>query len=149
GVLYYQQTKQLPQADQLLAKILAEPKQAEKPGLWRLASEIAAQRGQTAQSLAHLEKALDLEFKNLPDVINVKQVREDYGKLLDHYKNMADAVVALKVQPPANFLPRVIQAADRWRSLDPKTASACNTAADILMALGQKDLGWDYLTTPV
>jgi tetratricopeptide (TPR) repeat protein len=69
--------------------------------------------------------------------------------LLDHYKNMADAVVALKVQPPAEFLPKVIQTADRWRSLDPNTASACNTAADILMALGQKDLGWDYLTTPV
>src|SRR5262249_49751491 len=92
---------------------------------------------------------LNLEFKDLPELVNVQQVREDYGKLLDHYKNMADAIVALKIEPPVGFLTKVVQTADRWRALDPKSASACNTAADILVALGQKDLGWDYLTTPV
>ncbi len=149
GVLFYQQTKQLPQADQLLTKLLVDPKQAEKPGLWRLASELASQRKMTARSMECLEKALDLEFKKLPAFINVKQVREDYGELLGHYQKMADAVVALKLPPPEGFVAKVVKTADRWRALDPKTGSACNTAADILIALSQKDLGWDYLTTPV
>jgi Tfp pilus assembly protein PilF len=149
GVLFYKNTKQLPQADQLLGKLLADPEQGQKPGLWRLAAHIAADRKQIGRAMECLEKALDLEFKNLPEVINLSQVREDYSKLLDHYKNMADAIVALKVAPPEGFLAKVIQTADRWRSLDPKSGDACGIAAEILMALGQRDLGWDYLTTPI
>src|SRR5205085_1262315 len=47
------------------------------------------------------------------------------------------------------FLAKVVRAADRWRSLDPDPTPACQAAARILQRLGERDLGWDYLTTPV
>jgi tetratricopeptide (TPR) repeat protein len=149
AVLFYRQTKQLPQADQLLAQLLDDPKLAQKPGLWRLAGKIASERKMTARSMECLEKALDLEYKDLPEVINLKQVRQDYGELLNHYESLAQSLVALKVAPPEGFVGKVIKAADRWRALDPGSTQACNTTASILRTLGQNDLGWDYLTTPV
>ncbi len=149
AVLFYRQTKQLPQADQLLTKLLEDPKQAERPELWRLASSIAGERKSTARSITCLEKALDLEFKDLPDILNLKTVRKDYGKLLDHYQSLAESLVALKMAPPDGFLAKVIKTADRWRALDPQSEQACHTTAAILRTLGQNDLGWDYLTTPI
>jgi hypothetical protein len=53
------------------------------------------------------------------------------------------------VPPPEGFLARVVRTADRWRALDPKQGPACQAAARILRALGDRELGWDYLTTPV
>ena len=44
---------------------------------------------------------------------------------------------------------QVVRTADRWRSLEPQSQTACNTTAAILRTLGQKELGWDYLTTPI
>jgi tetratricopeptide (TPR) repeat protein len=149
GVLFYRETKQLPQADQMLSKLLADPELAQKPQLWRLAGKIAGQRNMTARSMECLEKALDLEYKNLPEIVNLQKVRQDYGQLLGHYESLADALVALQTPPPQGFMAKVIKTADRWRALDPNTEKASNTAAAILRTLGEKDLGWDYLTTPI
>src|SRR5262249_26481155 len=80
---------------------------------------------------------------------NLKAVREDYEKLLAHYQALADALVSLKLPPPADFRARVVRAADRWRALDPDGTSACQAAGRILQTLGDRDLAWDYLTTPV
>ena len=43
----------------------------------------------------------------------------------------------------------MIRAADRWRQLDPDPTAACQAAARILGELGETDLAWDYLTTPL
>jgi predicted Zn-dependent protease len=149
AVLFYRQTKQLPQADKLLGQLLEDPKLAQNSDLWRLAGNIAGQRNQTARSIECLEKALDLEFKDLPEVINLKQVRQDYRKVLDHYQGLADSLVALKMQPPQGFLAKVVKTADRWRALDAGAKEASNTTAAILRTLGNNDLAWDYLTTPI
>ena len=69
-------------------------------------------------------------------MIDLNQVREEYGKLLDHYQKLADAMVTLKVQPPAGFLTRAVRAADRWRALDSDGAAACQAAARIVRKLG-------------
>ena len=58
-------------------------------------------------------------------------------------------MVALKVAPPADFLSRVIRAADRWRAVDNDPAASCRQAARILKRLGNRELAWDYLTTPI
>lgn len=101
------------------------------------------------RALACLEKTLEAEFRHRPEVIDLKTVREEYGKLLGHYEKLAEAMLTLKLRPSQDFLTNVVRAADRWRALDPESAGACNTAASILQRLGDKELAWDYLTTPV
>ena len=142
-------TSQWPRADQLLQGLLADEKLARKSGLWRMGATLAEKHGLTARELECLEQALALEYQNLPDVINLEAIRRDYGRLLRHYENLAEAMVTLKTPPPPDFLPRVIRTADRWRALDSNSSDACQSAARILQTLGERDLGWDYLTTPV
>ncbi len=132
GIAFLQRTGQLARADQLLTGLLNDLEMNKRAGLWRLAAELAGKRDMTARSVECLENALDREFKNLPEVIDLESVRKDYGKLLEHYQGLADAMVALKLKPPASFLARVVKTADRWRALDREATSACQTAAAIL-----------------
>ncbi len=149
GVHFLRETGQFPEADRLLQRLLAEPRQAERPELWRLASEIAGERDRSARAIECLEKTWDLQARHLPEVIDLEAVRADHGRLLAHYQHLADAMVALKLPPPPDFVARVVRAADRWRALDSETAPACQAAAKVLRRLDERDLGWDYLTTPV
>ncbi|HYT90962.1 MAG TPA: hypothetical protein VEL76_19785, partial [Gemmataceae bacterium] len=149
GLQFLWQTSQLPQADQLLQTVLSDGKSGKEPALWRLAAALAEKRDQPARSLECLERALDLEYGKLPEVVDLRSVRQDYGKLLGHYQSLADAMVTLKVQPPRDFLTKAVRVADRWRALDRETSAACETVARILQRLGERDLGWEYLTTPV
>jgi tetratricopeptide (TPR) repeat protein len=149
AVAFFQESAQLPQADELLQTLLTDAKQARRPELWRLAADIAAKRDMTGRSLECLERALDAEYGKLPEVIDLQTARQEYGKLLEHYQNLADAMVTLRVRPPEGFLAKVVRTADRWRALDREQASACQTAARILRTLADRELGWDYLTTPV
>ncbi len=64
-------------------------------------------------------------------------------------KILSEAMVTLKVKPAPDFLAKVIRTADRWRALDSDTSTPCDTAARILQTLGDRDLGWDYMTTPI
>src|SRR5206468_3352138 len=97
-----------------------------------------------------LERALDLEYQQLPEVINLEPLRSDYGRLLNHYQSLANAVIALKVSAPPDLLARTVRAADRWRALDRENSNApCDQAAHILKQLGGRDLAWEYLTTPI
>ncbi len=41
-----------------------------------------------ARQMECLERALEAEYQNLPDVINLETVRGEYGKLLSHYENL-------------------------------------------------------------
>ncbi|HZU35165.1 MAG TPA: hypothetical protein VFA18_04610, partial [Gemmataceae bacterium] len=78
------QTNQPVRADNLLRPLLADKHFGERPELWRLGMRIAEARKQTPRSLACLERALALEAEHLPPVINLRQVRTDYGALLEH-----------------------------------------------------------------
>jgi ferric-dicitrate binding protein FerR (iron transport regulator) len=149
AVEFHAKNGQLDRADRRLQSLLDDPKWAKSGSLWRLAMQIAERRQNKARALECLERALDAEYRRLPEVINIKAVREDYDKLLSHYQNQIDALVSLKVGPPADFLAKVVRTADRWRALDSDGESACQAAGRILQALGQRELVWDYLTTPV
>lgn len=134
----------------LVQALVAEEQFADIASLWRLAGKLTGARENKEAVVPFLEKALDLEFAHLPKVIDLKPVREEYGSLMSHYQQMAAAMAGLKITPPADFVPRVVRCADRWRAMDAEqTASICQSAARIFKLLGQPDLAWQYLTTPI
>ena len=70
---------------------LHDEKLTQDSALWRLAAQVAERRGMEAKSIACLEKALDLEYQHLPEVMDLRSWRDDYGKLLDHYIKLAQS----------------------------------------------------------
>jgi tetratricopeptide (TPR) repeat protein len=150
AVAFLYQTGQHPAADARLRPLLDNEKLAREPALWRMAGRIADARGLTAQSIERLERALALEYDDLPEVINLEEIRRDYGRLLDHYASLARAVTAIKIEPPRDLLAKTVRAADCWRALDRDQSSRpCDMAAGILRSLGATDLAWEYQTTPL
>jgi ferric-dicitrate binding protein FerR (iron transport regulator) len=157
AVGYLWQTSQYAPADDLLRSLLddrdfqqfADLWPREHAALWRLSGRIAEARGVTARSIACLERALDLEYRDLPEVINLEEVRRDYGKLLEHYQSLAQALATLKAPAPRDLPARTVRAADRWRALDRQDETACQSAAQTLRMLGAPELAWEYLTTPI
>jgi hypothetical protein len=154
---FLMETGQFARADQLLDGLLTAAQGDFHPalagrtraGLWRLGANLAERRDRKARQLECLEHALDAEYRNLPDVIDLSAVRKDYEKLLSHYESLAEAMVTLKVPPPADFRSRVVKVADRWRALDSDGSKASQAAARILRLLGDRELAWDYATTPI
>jgi ferric-dicitrate binding protein FerR (iron transport regulator) len=146
---FLRDTAQLAEADRLLQGLLGDPKLARHSLLRRLGHELAKQRDMPARAVECLEQALALEAEQPPEVIDLEALRTDYGAVLEHYQNLAEAMVALKAAPPADFRSRVVRAADRWRAVDHDPAAACQAAAKVLKRLGDRELAWDYLTTPV
>jgi len=146
---YLWQTHQYEQADKLLQPLLADKEHAKPSWLWRLGAQLAAQRKQTVRSFVCFEQALDIEYQQLPDFIEVETVRRDYSTLLAHYENLANAMATLQQEPPRDFSAKVVRAADRWRLLDTDGTAACQAASRILKTVGVHDLAWDYLTTPM
>src|SRR5262249_28380946 len=100
GLGVFSETGQLEQADRLLQGLLAERDLARQPSLWRLAARLAERREMPDRELACLEQALEVEYQDLPEVINLETVRHDYGRLLERYQSLADAMATLKVAPP-------------------------------------------------
>jgi ferric-dicitrate binding protein FerR (iron transport regulator)/tetratricopeptide (TPR) repeat protein len=148
AIQYLFQTNQFAQADSLLQGILDNDKFAKYPELWRIGVQIADQRAMTDKAIARLERALDLEYQELPEVLNLQPIREDYGRLLRHYQSVAQSARTLKTSPPADLLAKTIRIADRWRALD-RDGNACVPAADVLRLLHALDLSWEYETTPL
>ena len=79
---------------------------------------LARQRGQSQRAVADLEKALDLEYQQMPELINLEAVRRDYRELLAQYLEVAKAAQTLGQDAPKDLAGRVIRATDRWRALD-------------------------------
>ncbi len=165
GLEYFLRTGQEDRAGVLLQDLLTDEVVARNSALWRFSASLAQKRGNLARSATALEKALDLEFKDLPDVINLAPLRDDYRQLLNHYQQVATALTVLETGASSaggseylnpghelrlkELLARVVKAADRWRSLDPENTEVCQMAGRILRTIGAKDLAWDYLTTPI
>jgi tetratricopeptide (TPR) repeat protein len=140
---------QAARADALLQNLLKDEKLAKEPALWRYGASLAQQRGLVGRAAACLETALELEFADMPAVVNLQAVRTDYGTLLNHYHQLVLAITAVETSVPKNLPAKVMRAADRWRALDPDDIQSCQLAAKILQLLGDRDLAWDYVTTPV
>jgi tetratricopeptide (TPR) repeat protein len=150
GLGFLWETGQLERVDGVLRNLLANPQVARRAMLWRLGAKLAEERDQKARALDCLEKALECDFQDPTRIIDLQKLRADYGKLLAHYQSLADAMIALRVKPPKDFRARVVRAADRWRALDrEQAAESCQLAGRIFQKLGDRELSWDYLTTPI
>ncbi len=136
-------------AESLLQVLLAEPQYSTSPTLWRWSARIASQGGRMARSITYLERATDLEYQSLPDNYNIEQVRANYLQLFTRYRELARIVANPGSGASLDLATRVIESADRWRSLDTDVTAACQNAANVLNELGEEDLAWDYLTTPL
>ncbi len=137
------------EAERLLQSLLEDAEWSKRADLWRLAVQLAEGRESPARRMECLERALDAEYRDRPEVMKLNTIDSEYGRLMSHYQGLAEAMVTLKVKPPEDFLARVVRTADRWRSLSKNGNSACDTAARILRQFGERELAWDYLTTPV
>jgi predicted Zn-dependent protease len=149
GIDYLIQTGQPKKAEKLLQPLLEEERYTKFSGLWRLAAWLGSSRENNARAASYLDRALDLEYAHLPEVIDLAAVRRDYRRLLEQYLEVASELAKAKASPPRDFLTKVIRAGDRWRALDSDPTGACFVTARILKTLGREDLGWEYLTTPV
>ena len=136
--------KQFAKAEDLIAPLLKAEGWDKQPAIWRKAAEIARERNDEALSVARLERALQLEYETLPDLINLAKIRSDYGNLLGRMLTLAGMA-----EPEVDLKQRAIRMADRWRVLDPAESAPCQAAARILAQLGENELAWDYLTTPL
>jgi hypothetical protein len=145
AVEYLAQTHQYDRADKLLQGLLANKKLAEHPWLWRMGYQLAMQRKQPARAYACLAQALELEYRAMPEWIDVAAVRQDYGALLGYYAEVVRAAAMLGQKAPADLEAKVVRAADRWRCLDVDGMPACAVAFQSLRGLGDADTAWDYL----
>jgi tetratricopeptide (TPR) repeat protein len=150
ALAYLVQTDDHERALSLLQPLLAMKPYSESSELWRLAARLAKSNGMLARSINGLERAADLDYANLSESYNVELVRQTYSQLVARYQEMAKIVA--QDSPDASLLElatRVVQAVDRWRSLDTDPTAACQQAAKLLNTLGHDELAWDYLTTPL
>lgn len=136
-------------ADELLRYLMDKEPSASDAGLWRLRADIAGEMHQDSYAATCLERALDLEYRDLPAVIDLASWRGAYKFVLEDCRKTAAAAKSLGVKPPPELAARIVRTADRWRSHDPEYADACETAAAALADIGEADLAWDYLTTAV
>ncbi len=136
-------------AEAIITQLLADERLSQSPQIWRLAASLADESGHTIAALKRLERAMRLEFDQRPDVVDLQVVRTGYRDLLSRYEKVIDASLTLEQSAPASLIRRVIRAADEWRSMEDDPSEACQLAARILRKLGQRELAWDYLTTPL
>jgi ferric-dicitrate binding protein FerR (iron transport regulator) len=146
---YYRRLGDTARAEELIDGLVDREPFSSLPGLWRLAVTIADERGSTEKAVRCLERALDLEFADLPDVIDLQAWRNDYGRLLNHYHTVVNATVMQRQAPPGDIAARTVRAVDRWRKHDPEASGACQTASEILRQIGARGIAWEYLTTSV
>jgi tetratricopeptide (TPR) repeat protein len=149
AIEYLWQTQQYTRADSLLQPLLKDEKLAQHPRLWRLGAALAVKEGKLARQLACLEKAMDLEYRHLPEMINLQTVRSDYAGLLQRYEQLVVVASMLDAPQPKDLLVKVVRAADRWRSLESDGSAACQAAAQVLKKLGAHELAWEYLTSGI
>ena len=146
---HYRRGKHWADADRTVSELLADKRLATSPWMWRAAADVAFKRGRTASAVQRLDRALDIEYRRLPEKVNVRAVRAAFGHLMGEYAKLCQAVATLEDEPPKKMLAGLVRTADRWRTLDVDPAPACHGAAKALRRLGANELAWDYLTTPL
>lgn len=134
------QANQLVRAENVLRDLLTDPGDQCKASIWRMAARVALLRNDRKDAVARLETALAIAWEKR-DSRNTLIVCQDYETLLDLFRQeIADQ------RTLADATARVLRIIERWRLLDP-TAPAAERAAHVLVALGERDLAWEYLTT--
>ena len=88
---YLTRSKDWKRAEEYVKRIPADSKARQSAAFWRTASNIATKLKQPNESLRRLEKALDIEFAELPQNIPLKPLRQKYTQLMtSHGKLLKD-----------------------------------------------------------
>ncbi|MCY2925622.1 MAG: tetratricopeptide repeat protein, partial [Planctomycetota bacterium] len=148
AALHYVCAERWDLADRQLGELLGDARCGENAALWRAGAMVAGMRGLTAVGVTRLDRALDIEYRREGGSADVAEIRGDYGRLLAGYQELAKAVAGMK-DASASLVGGVVRAADRWRTMDPEVTPACQAAARALTTLGETELAWEYLTTPL
>ena len=149
AVGYLRQTGQRPRAEAMLGALMETEPFRNAPTLWCFAARLAEEQGRLARAAECLDRALALQFGRLPEEVNLDLIRTDYGKLLALFDQSAQTIRPSDPQSQATQIARIVSSADRWRSLDPRSAEACRLAGVALARLGAVALAWDYVTSPL
>ena len=136
-------------ADEYLRVLLTDENFAKQPAIWREASAVSSELGQHDESLRRLEHALNLEFQDLPETVDLQPFRTSYGQLFDRFAALAEKTLSEETALPKDFLNRLLAMADRWRTIDPNDTDVCQRVARVASKLNEVDLAWGYLTTPL
>ena len=112
AVEYLWATDQLAQADELVSRRDGGPGECQECRSVATGRALAERRQKPDLAAHYLEIALDLEYRDLPPVIDLQSWRADYGKVLSYYQTHAEWLTAAGVPVAA----QVIRTADRWRS---------------------------------
>jgi tetratricopeptide (TPR) repeat protein len=136
-------------ADEHLRLLLKNKQLTQHPAIWREAAVVSTGLGDHDEALRRLEHALNLEFQNLPETVDLKPFRTTYGELFDKFALLAESRLASEKALPKDFLDRLLAMADRWRTIDPDDTDVCGRVARIAAKLGEADIAWGYWTTPL
>ncbi|MCE9555693.1 MAG: FecR domain-containing protein [Planctomycetes bacterium] len=128
---YYYRTKQLDKSDALVMKVLT------------------AGRSFATEATRREHEALEIVYADVPEKIDLEQLRANFGALMTRYQKLAEATALPGQEPSQELVGAIVAAADRWRSLDDTPDAACQSAARLLRTLGARDAAWQYLTTPL
>ncbi len=148
-VAYLWQTDQRHRADRMLTGLLADERYRGMPILWRLASEFAQRQNLPRRAAQCLDRALEIEFAQLPDEIDPSAIESDYAKLLTFFDWAAADGLRSDPQAQASEISQIVAAADRWRKLDPESQVVYCLAGRTLARCGALDLAWDYVVSPL
>lgn len=148
AALHYVYAQRWDMAERQLGELLSDARCGENSALWRAGAMVAGMRGLTAVGVTRLDRALDIEYRREGGSAGLREIRGDYARLLAGYQELAKAVAGMK-DASAPLAGGVVRAADRWRTMDPDVTPACQAAARALTTLGETELAWEYLTTPL
>lgn len=115
----------------------------DRPALLRLASQRAAGLGDLDQAAALLDRAMVGEADQ---PVALTQLRSDYTQLIGFHGQVARATTGA---PRDAALAAALAAGRDWRAMDPDNATRERLLAELLLAAGQDDEAWRYLSSPI
>ncbi|MBK9031479.1 MAG: FecR domain-containing protein [Myxococcales bacterium] len=113
------------------------------PALLRLASATAEQVGDPGKAAALLDRAMTGEADQ---PVALAQLQADYTRLIALHGQLARAATGASRDAE---VAAALAAGRDWRAMDPDNAQRERALAELLLAVGQDDEAWRYLSSPI
>jgi tetratricopeptide (TPR) repeat protein len=113
------------------------------PRLLRLASVVAEQAGDVRVAADLFTQAMKADADT---PIALSQLRADYNRVISLYGQVAKVSAGAERQVARDA---AIAAGRDWRAIDPDHAPRERVLGELLIALGEEEEGWRYLSTPI
>jgi hypothetical protein len=113
------------------------------------AMELADRAQRKLLATTWLEQVVALDAAGPADTFRLDLFRQRLEGLFTRYEQLLEALRTLEQPAPSDLAQRIVGAVDLWRAVDPDPAAACERASRLLSQLGQTQLAWDYLVTPL